>query len=61
MRTVPGKSFLKKLSKRGLTGVEHVTSDRDRGLKEAIRQQLPSVIWTPCHAYLRRNVLGRLP
>ena len=31
------KSFLKQLSERGLTGVEHVTSDRDRGLKKAIR------------------------
>jgi transposase-like protein len=55
------KSFLTKLSKRGLTGVEHVTSDRDRGLKEAIRQQLPGVIWTPCHAHLRRNVLDDTP
>ena len=53
------KSFLEQLSKRGLTGVEHVTSDRDRGLEEAIRQQLPGVIWTPCHAHLRRNVPGR--
>nr|WP_259204169.1 transposase [Salinibacter ruber] len=32
------KSFLEQLSNGGLTGVEHVTSDRDRGLKEAIRQ-----------------------
>ena len=55
------KSFLKQLSERGLTGVEHVTSDRDRGLKEAIRQQLPGVIWTPCHAHLRRNVLDKTP
>ncbi|MCS3663443.1 transposase-like protein [Salinibacter ruber] len=55
------KSFLKQLSKRGLTGVEHVTSDRDRGLEEAIRQQLPGVIWTPCHAHLRRNVLDDTP
>ena len=55
------KSFLKQLSERGLTGVEHVTSDRDRGLKEAIQQQLPGVIWTPCHAHLRRNVLDDTP
>jgi len=55
------KSFLEQLSKRGLTGVEHVTSDRDRGLEEAIRQQLPGAIWTPCHAHLRRNVLDDTP
>jgi len=55
------KSFLTNLSKRGLAGVEHVTSDRDRGLEEAIRQQLPGVIWTPCHAHLRRNVLDDTP
>jgi transposase-like protein len=55
------KSFLEQLSKRGLTGVEHVTSDRDRGLKEAVHQQLPGVIWTPCHAHLRRNVLNDTP
>jgi len=55
------KSFLKKLSERGLTGVEHVTSDRDRGLKKAIRQKVPGAIWTPCHAHLRRNVLDDTP
>ena len=67
LRVAPGeteeawKSFLEQLSERGLTGVEHVTSDRDRGLKEAIQQQLPGVIWTPCHAHLRRNVLDDTP
>jgi transposase-like protein len=54
------KSFLTNLSNRGLTSVEHITSDRDQGLTKAIRQQLPGVIWTPCHARLRRNVLGRV-
>jgi transposase-like protein len=46
---------------RGLTGVEHVTSDRDRGPEGGIRQQLPGVIWTPCHARLHRNVLDDTP
>lgn len=54
-------SFLDSLKARGLTGVEHVTSDRDRGLKEAIQKQLPGVIWTPCHAHLRRNILDDTP
>lgn len=54
-------SFLNGLKNRGLTGVEHVTSDRDRGLKEAIQKQLPGAIWTPCHAHLRRNILDDTP
>jgi transposase-like protein len=54
-------SFLDSLKARGLAGVEHVTSDRDRGLKEAIQKQLPGAIWTPCHAHLRRNILDATP
>lgn len=54
-------SFLDSLKARGLAGVEHVTSDRDRGLKEAIQKQLPGAIWTPCHAHLRRNILDDTP
>jgi transposase-like protein len=54
-------SFLQSLKDRGLTGVEHVTSDRDRGLQEAIQQELPGAIWTPCHAHLRRNILDDTP
>ncbi|NBB88041.1 MAG: IS256 family transposase [Bacteroidetes bacterium] len=54
-------SFLNGLKARGLAGVEHVTSDRDRGLKEAIQKQLPGAIWTPCHAHLRRTILDDNP
>ncbi len=52
-RRRPGSPYLKQLSERGLTGVEHVSSVRDRGLQEAIRRQLPGVICAesfPTHA-----------
>jgi len=55
------KTFIGRLKKRGLSGVEHVTSDAHEGLTEAIRQQLPGSIWTRCHAHFRRNVLDETP
>ncbi len=55
------KTFIGRLKKRGLSGVEHVTSDAHEGLTEAIREQLPGSIWTRCHAHFRRNVLDETP
>ncbi len=40
------KKFISRLKERGLSGVEHVTSDAHEGLKDAIQEQLPGSIWT---------------
>jgi putative transposase len=55
------KKFIERLKERGLSGVEHVTSDAHEGLKGAIQEQLPGSIWTRCHAHFRRNVLDETP
>jgi transposase-like protein len=55
------KTFIGGLKERGLSGVEHVTSDAHEGLTEAIQEQLPGSIWTRCHAHFRRNVLDKTP
>jgi putative transposase len=55
------ETFIGRLKKRGLSGVEHVTSDAHEGLRNAIRKQLPGSIWTRCHAHFRRNVLEETP
>ena len=55
------KTFIGRLKKRGLSGVEHVTSGAHEGLREAVREKLPGSIWTRCHAHFRRNVLDETP
>lgn len=55
------KTFIGDLKGRGLSGVEHVTSDAHEGLMEAIQKQLPGSIWTRCHAHFQRNVLKETP
>jgi len=55
------KTFIGRLKKRGLSGVEHVTSDAHEGLREAVREKLPGSIWTRCHTHFRRNVLDETP
>lgn len=55
------KTFIGDLKGRGLSGVEHVTSDAHEGLTEAIQKQLPGSIWTRCHAHFQRNVLKETP
>jgi len=55
------KKFISDLKERGLSGVEHVTSDAHEGLKGAVQEQLPGSIWTRCHAHFRRNVLDETP
>jgi putative transposase len=53
-------TFLKKLVKRGLTGVQLVVSDAHEGLKHAIGRVLGST-WQRCRVHWMRNALAHVP
>jgi transposase-like protein len=50
------KRLLGQLKERGLTGVEVATSDAHEGLRQAVEESFPGVIWQRCQAHFRRNV-----
>jgi len=57
--------FIRQLKERGLSGVELATSDAHEGLKQALQEAFPGLIWQRCQieeslgVHFRRNVLGR--
>jgi transposase-like protein len=53
--------FLRSLARRGLRGVELVTSDAHEGLKAAIQQVLSGATWQRCRVHFMRNVLAHIP
>jgi len=53
--------FLRSLSRRGLQGVQLVTSDAHEGLKAAIEQVLTGTTWQRCRVHFMRNVLAHIP
>lgn len=53
--------FLRSLIRRGLKGVELVTSDAHEGLKAAIREVLAGSSWQRCRVHFMRNVLANIP
>jgi putative transposase len=55
------KEFLTSLVARGLRGVEFVVSDDHEGLKQAVIQVLPGVVWQRCYVHFLRNALDHLP
>jgi transposase-like protein len=61
------RRFIRGLKERGLWGVELATSDAHEGLKQALRESFPGLIWQRCHTeeflgvHFRRNVLDRTP
>lgn len=55
------RDFLLALKERGLFGVEFVVSDNHSGLKQAIREVLPSAAWQRCYVHFLRNALDHLP
>ena len=55
------RCFLKDLKKRGLHGVEMITSDDHQGLKAGLRATFPGVAWNRCHFHLKRNATAYVP
>ena len=53
--------FFTQLRSRGLSGVEYAFSDAHEGLKTALQEAFPGVIWGRCQAHFMRNVLDRTP
>lgn len=53
--------FLRSLVRRGLKGVELVTSDAHEGLKAAIGEVLTGSSWQRCRVHFMRNVLANIP
>jgi transposase-like protein len=55
------RDFLLSLKKRGLHGVELITSDDHTGLKSALKSVFPSVPWQRCQVHLQRNATAYVP
>ena len=55
------RTLLKKLSERGLTGVELFISDDHEGLKAARRSVFPSVPWQRCQFRMSQNAQKYAP
>jgi transposase-like protein len=53
--------FLRGLVRRGLKGVQLVTSDAHEGLKAAVEQVLAGSTWQRCRVHFMRNVLAHIP
>lgn len=55
------RTFLKSLTKRGLTGVKLIISDDHEGLGAARRAVLPAVPWQRCQFHLAQNAQSYSP
>jgi putative transposase len=55
------REFLASLVKRGLHGVEMVTSDAHEGLKAARKSVFPGVPWQRCQFHLQQNAVAYVP
>ena len=53
--------FIGQLKRRGRSGVEVATSDAHEGLKQALEEAFPGLIWQRCQSHFRRNVLDQTP
>ena len=54
-------AFLHSVADRGLSGVELVTSDAHRGLREAIATVFAGASWQRCRTHFMTNLLTRVP
>jgi len=55
------RNFLLDLKKRGLHGVQLITSDDHSGLKAALTSVFPNVPWQRCQVHLQRNAVAYIP
>ncbi len=55
------REFLASLVKRGLHGVEMITSDAHEGLKAARKSVFPGVPWQRCQFHLQQNAVAYVP
>jgi putative transposase len=55
------REFLASLQRRGLCGVQMITSDDHAGLKEALAARLHGVPWQRCQFHLAENLLDHVP
>ena len=55
------REFLEDLSRRGLHGVQAITSDAHTGLRAALRSVFPSVPWQRCQFHLQQNAQAYVP
>ena len=53
--------FMESLKKRGLTGLEMITSDAHPGIIYAISKTFPSVAWQRCQTHFSRNIIEKTP
>lgn len=53
--------FLRSLKRRGLEGVQLITSDAHEGLKAAISQVFSDTTWNRCRVHFMRNLLAHIP
>jgi len=54
-------SLFSSLKKRGLHGVDVVTSDQHSGLVSAVREHFEGATWQRCQTHLMRNILDATP
>jgi len=55
------RDFLESLVKRGITGIELITSDDHYGLRKARQKVFPSVPWQRCQFHMSKNAQGYAP
>lgn len=55
------REFLRYLTKRGLKGVELITTDKCLGLTEVLPEFFPDAHWQRCMVHFYRNVFSKVP
>lgn len=53
--------FIESLKKRGLSGLQMITSDAHPGILYAVSKTYPTVAWQRCQTHFSRNILEKTP